>query len=153
MKYKIGQYYDIPCAVFNENGKHMVVPVINHIHSDEKSGQDYLHYHSDNRFVSNKHVNSPSRYIPTRINLVEDIEFIGIRVRRRRFYREDQTAITNSTLVLGNMKKTACITNGKCPHTGYDLSEIESVNGIIKCPLHGLTFDSKTKRLITSKIT
>jgi nitrite reductase/ring-hydroxylating ferredoxin subunit len=38
--------------------------------------------------------------------------------------------------------------NGKCPHKGIDLSNIEAEDGVITCPLHGLRFSEETKEII-----
>lgn len=52
-------------------------------------------------------------------------------------------AITNVKL------KHKCIHKGKCPHRGYDLSQVNpDRDGKITCPLHGLQFDALTKKLL-----
>ena len=44
--------------------------------------------------------------------------------------------------------KHKCIHKGKCPHRGYDLSNVDPIDNQIHCPLHGLIFDAETKKII-----
>ncbi len=55
---------------------------------------------------------------------------------------------TSIDLIAKSKLKHKCIHKGKCPHRGYDLTDVKPINGIITCPLHSLRFNSKTKLLI-----
>lgn len=129
-----------------------IFPIINHLHSDRENGQDYKHYHVDYRFVDLKkdenyliakkrhkhHLFAPhSRYDLRKEEIWyrEDykIEYYPLKCYRQEFHGTAGDT-TKSKL------KHRCIHKGKCPHRGYDLSQVVPVNGIITCPLHGLKF-------------
>ena len=118
------------------------------MHPHKEIGMDEPHYHADNRFIryventtiiNNKHskhiflsedcdeseVKGNLQYLPLPV-INEDIKFIISLKEIKKF-------------------KGKCVKNNKCPHQGYDLCQVKSLNGKIKCPLHGLTFDEKTK--------
>jgi len=60
---------------------------------------------------------------------------------------------THVDLIKKSKLKHNCIYKGKCPHRGFDLSNTKPTiddNGesVIRCPLHSLKFNAKTKQLI-----
>lgn len=151
---KKGELYLVPCITREENDVVYVTPVINHPHNDIENGQKETHYHADFRFIKHKNDgeiptvrNKHSKYYiaehirPTKKH--GKIEYFVLPVINEKF-----AAITPSSYIKKSKLKHKCIHKGKCPHRGYDLSQVPDENGIIQCPLHGLKFDSKTKKLI-----
>ncbi len=121
-----------------------IVPLINHLHSDRENGQEKPHYHVDTRY-SDK-VFPYDRIFPHRLSENESIEY-------RWLYKtsEEFQGITPVGLIRKSKLKHKCIHKGKCPHRGFDLSNIEpDKDNIIRCPLHGLEFDGTTKQMITN---
>lgn len=147
---KVGQYFLVPCIVKREYERLFITPVINHPHNDKENGQHEIHYHADYRFV--KHYNDSS--FPTPINnhsahvyihkirpqekVHGDLEYFILPVINESF-----TGITPVKEIAKSKLKHKCIYKGKCPHRGYNLSQVEPINGIITCPLHGLQFNKE----------
>ena len=152
---KVGEQYLVPCIVKRLDELMYITPVINHPHTDRENGQNYIHYHADYRFVKhNKAGNLPhiqnthSKHIYVNNNrpvlgIDGQLEYYILPV-----INEEFAAITPITFIQNSKLKHNCIYKGKCPHRGFDLSQVPSKNGIITCPLHGLKFDEKTKNLI-----
>lgn len=168
---KKGEVFLVPCIVRTEriekdeqeiwmdlnNGssvtKRFICPIINHPHNDVENGQRGIHYHLDYRFF--KHNNDddfPSVPKNQSYNLAifdvrprpehGQIEYIALPV-----INEEFTGTTPTAFIQNSKLKHKCIHKGKCPHRGYDLSQVKSKNGIIKCPLHGLQFIEETGEL------
>lgn len=123
-----------------------IIPLINHPHSDVENGQKEVHYHADTRYngiqphLKNYRVNiSKSRPIEGEF---ETRWFDLIR------YFETYAARTPPELIKKSKLKHKCVHKGKCPHRGFDLSNITPVDGVITCPLHSLRFDEKTLEII-----
>lgn len=144
-------------------------PIINHLHHDKENGQDYYHYHVDYRFTILKDeeaiipakLHSMHSFAPTsRYNLLSESQFT-LREDYTKGYvleyysltclRVQQAGITHPINVTRSVLNYDCIHKGKCPHRGYDLSQEVPVNGIITCPLHGLKFNAKTKKLLKTQ--
>lgn len=135
-----------------------VLPLYNHPHNDIENGQEEIHYHQDTRYdeaVKNSSKFSSFRNGRIVLPLLEG-EFLAYRELNKVREKEDFTTpirfINNSKL------KHKCIHKGKCPHRGYDLTNVKPLYDkeydkyVIKCPLHGLKFDLTTKELINFKI-
>lgn len=151
---KIGEKFLVPCIVReidNINNYNLIItPIINHPHSDKENGQKEVHYHTDYRFLKhendgefptiiNKHRNH--LYSPNIRPILKDderIEYIVLPV-----INEDFKGITPVELISKSKLKYKCIHKGKCPHRGYDLSQVKPINGVITCPLHSLKFNEK----------
>jgi len=146
-----GQNYLVPCLVKTEDKMLYITPIINHPHTDTENGQDYIHYHVDYRFVKHQ----SNGVFPFVINNHSQHHFVkDIRVQEKihgeleyfvlPLINEDFAGITPVSFILNSKLKHKCIHQGKCPHKGYDLSQVKAVDGTITCPLHGLRFDSIT---------
>jgi len=155
---KTGEMYLVPCFVREDLSieKLFVTPVINHPHSDKENGQIGTHYHADYRFIKHK----ADSDFPTVINkhskhvFAENVRPIDELSGKLEYYvlpvvNEDFTGITPVDLISKSKMKHKCIHKGKCPHRGYDLSQVKAIDGKITCPLHGLEFDAVTKELLT----
>jgi hypothetical protein len=169
---KKGEIYLVPCLVKKEitptdeqslwldiktdNAiKIHILPIINHPHNDKENGQPETHYHLDYRFI--KHKNNHN--FPTIINK-HSKHIFGSQVRplpnfgELYYYplpviNEHFSGVTGYELIRNSKLKHKCIHKGKCPHRGYDLSQVKpNEKGVITCPLHGLEFNSN-KELIT----
>lgn len=171
---KLGEKYLVPCIVrkeeyqggFIDDGfgymapnyktRTYITPVINHPHSDRENGQNYVHYHVDFRFIKTENgrvVNNHSNHFFVESARPQDhihgeIEYVVLPVVNEQF-----DGITSVEHIKNSKLKHKCIHKGKCPHRGYDLSQVPSVDGIITCPLHGLKFDSETKVLLNENKT
>jgi hypothetical protein len=165
-----GEKYLVPCIVredyqemiydetdlfldnkdFNSHIKRIyVTPIINHPHNDIENGQPEIHYHVDYRFLKHdgkgnfpKVRNKHSRYFfCEKIRPQEKLDGV-IKYFVMPVINEDFVGITPVDFISKSKLKHKCIHKGKCPHRGYDLSQVNAVDGIIKCPLHGLEFDT-----------
>lgn len=126
-----------------------ITPVINHPHNDKENGQSEAHFHIDYRFL--KHKNDGN--FPTVINK-DSKYYFGLEVRPQKelhgelqyflmpVVNEDFVGVTDLDLIAKSKLKHNCIYKGKCPHRGYDLSQVKAIDGKIICPLHGLAFDA-----------
>lgn len=140
-----------PVVVFNEHV--FITPVINHPHNDRENGQPTPHYHVDYRFVRHQadarfptpvSHHSTHRYVENIRPLAPAVlEYILLPVINETF-----AGITPAGLISKSKLKHNCIYKGKCPHRGYDLSQVAPIDGVITCPLHGLQFDSATGQLL-----
>lgn len=128
--------------------KMYILPIINHPHNDIENGQPETHYHLDYRFI--KHKNDGN--FPT-VKNNHSSHIFGSEVRPESNFgsleyfllpviNEEFKGITPVEMINKSTLKHKCIHKGKCPHRGYDLSQVEAdENGIVTCPLHGLIFD------------
>lgn len=160
-----GETFLVPCIVrkedfiYNEDWidddnkigkkKLFVTPVINHPHNDKENGQIETHYHVDYRFlkhngignfptVRNKH---SKYYFCEHIRPQEKLHGI-IKYFVMPVINEEFAGITSVSLIQKSKLKHNCIHKGKCPHRGYDLSQVKAIDGKITCPLHGLEFNA-----------
>lgn len=155
----VGEVLNVLCIITkSDNGEELyVTPVINHPHTDKESGQFETHYHTDTRFVFKKRNRIGIRLRGGRIfkdcdgyrqtlDKYRTLERIALTVRR-----SIEEAPTHESIIskAKSKLKNKCIKNGKCPHRGYDLSQVEPTpEGVLICPLHSLKFNAVTKRLI-----
>lgn len=152
---------DVP----NFKKKLEITPIINHPHSDKENGQKEIHFHADYRFIKTQKDTKGKE-----TNIIKNTHSNhhwgrNIRPYLNDLQKEDQTIkyfllpvvnifnkdITPSIYIKNSKLKHKCIHKGKCPHRGYDLSQVKSKNGIITYPLHGLKFNEQTKKLINEK--
>lgn len=138
--------------------KMYVLPIINHPHNDKENGQPETHYHLDYRFL--KHNNTGN--FPT-IKNKHSTHIFGSEIRPTQDFggleyfllpviNEEFKGITPVKMIGKSKLKHKCIHKGKCPHRGYDLSQVKAdKNGIKTCPLHGLKFNKKGN-IVTDKV-
>lgn len=150
-----GVCYSVPCIVKERSERLYITPVINHPHDDKENGQNEIHYHVDYRFVKHKNnsnfptvINRHSKHyfvetIRPQEKLDGELEYFVLPV-----INEEFTGITPLDLISKSKLKHKCIYKGKCPHRGYDLSQVKAINGKITCPLHGLEFNAKNGNLL-----
>lgn len=128
-----------------------ILPVINTPHSDKENGQNEIHYHADNRFIDrakiapkrNKKVEKVFSTNQRPIKTKEEIKYIPLKVITELHYGN-----TPVELISKSKLKHKCIHKGKCPHRGADLSQVKPIDGILTCPLHGLKFNERTKKIV-----
>lgn len=116
-----------------------VIPLIDHLHNDKENGQEDAHYHVDSRYTN---LNPLTRKYPKYFGKNEKLEYRDL--PRLSIEYKGNTPIE---FISKSTFKHKCIHKGKCPHRGFDLTNIEVVDGVITCPLHGLKFDAITKQL------
>jgi|GEM_PF-2155222 len=150
-----------------------IIPLINHLHTDFENGQYEPHYHADFRFIKTEihrekysvlEQRLDSKYaniyefsqsvldLITRTRIVPKsnyrFEYRNLRVINRYEDHNFENFSTSTFLIKNSKLIHKCIHKGKCPHKGYDLSQVPEIDGVITCPLHSLQFDAKTKQLI-----
>jgi hypothetical protein len=153
---QLGVVYLVPCIVRYEEKKWYITPVINHPHNDVENGQIETHYHVDYRFVKHKN-DSPFPWVVNKHSkhyFVESLRPVKTLSHKLEYFalpmvNEDFTGITSPSFIANSKLKHKCIHKGKCPHRGYDLSQVKPKDGVITCPLHGLQFNAETKQLLT----
>jgi hypothetical protein len=141
-----GEIVRVPCVVSKDGTR--ITPVINTPHSDKENGQNYIHYHADNRFIIVKIKNGVPVYkckiegakvfydcdfYRQVLDETNSLQWFNIRV-----VRSNETRHTPVNMISKSKLKRDYEKNGKCPHRGHDLSQTECVDGIKTCPLHGL---------------
>ena len=133
--------------VQNFNNIYSIVPLIDHPHSDRENGQEEIHYHVDTRyFGEQEHLrNYKLSTGHTRITkYIYKLDYFNLKK-----YDDEIKAITKVSLIKNSKLKHKCIHKGKCPHRGFDLTNIApDKDGVITCPLHGLKFDKDSKKII-----
>jgi len=121
--------------------KQKIIPLIDHPHSDKENGQKEIHYHVNSLYVDNY----PLEFrisLPLKENQKLEYRYLK-KVRNIEIFSTTVKLISKSKL------KHKCIHKGKCPHRGFDLSNIKpDENGIITCPLHSLMFDTNNNNKI-----
>jgi hypothetical protein len=145
---KIGETYLVPCLIIRDSKGEIsaFTPVINNPHNDVENGQPEVHYHMDYRFIKTEHKDDiiddrpgfKSAKPRVRKGVNGELEWHILPVVSEDIGYGALFAIRYSTF------KHKCIHKGKCPHRGYDLSQVTPVDGLIRCPMHGLEFYAKT---------
>lgn len=143
--------YQVKCAIItreiinSDKLLTIIVPLVNLLHNDKESGQEYYHYHSDARYDGPQphldHLFDGKYKVacqPSRINL--DAEFKTFPLIK---YRDEIGAHTDVRLLNRDSIKCNHLIDDKCPHKGYDMSEIKADKDGNKTCLHGLKFNSK----------
>ena len=163
-----GEKFLVPCLVERERvaldeeelwldltskstkSKLYISPVINHPHNDKENGQTNIHYHLDYRFIKHNNdglfptiQNKHSKHIFGKDTRLEqgygNLEYFLLPVINTEF-----SGVTPVNMIKKSKLKHKCIYKGKCPHRGYDLSQVKAdKDGIKTCPLHGLKFNKK----------
>lgn len=150
---KKGEIYLVPCVVKSEGDVCFIDPIIYHAHNDIENGQMERHFHLDYRFIKtdeNGHtINRHSRQIWGHTFRPHQKDSNKIYWHQLPVINEKFAGITDVKLISKSKLKHKCIVKGKCPHRGFDLSQVNHVDGVITCPLHGLRFDEKTKQLLS----
>jgi hypothetical protein len=148
-----GERLLVPCLVKEYFDTIYITPIINHPHNDRENGQEEIHYHTDYRFVKfdkngaikrehSRHCFADEFRPQPIIN--GDLEYFILPVINEIFF-----GATAVGLIKKSKLKHKCIHKGKCPHRGYDLSQVRpDEDGIITCPLHGLKFNAETGELL-----
>ena len=135
------------CISYNPNNnlKKVIIPLINHLHDDLESGQIIPHYHADTRYYGKQ-------------DLVKyEVGYPYIRIPENQYeldwfmlekHSDNYQGITNKSVIESCKLNGNKIIDNKCVHKGFDLSNIKDNNGVITCPLHGLQYSIKTKKLV-----
>ena len=140
---KVGEWLLVPCITRIERvdktedelwldhspDAHSVVheycPIVNLPHDDIESGQKEKHYHIDDRFdrVGDWEIRLP----------IQKLTYKALQVKRTEILSR-----TSVGLIKHSRLDHECLKRNRCPHKGYDLSQVQEVNGRKLCPLHGL---------------
>jgi hypothetical protein len=133
----------------------IVIPLYNHPHTDKENGQFEVHYHRDFRYQAE---NLDNYYGNSRVSLpLEENQKLEFRELSK--ISDVHTGITPTFFIKKSKLKHKCIHKGKCPHRGFDLTNVTPIlegigreaREVITCPLHGLKFDKATKKLINNE--
>lgn len=134
----VGEVLLVPCIVFTDiDGGDRATPVLWPPHRDEHDGQMERHFHVDTRF-DGFYMNGlarPQLFPGTRL------EWRPLEVKRTQI-----EGTTDVAFITGAIKHLACnaIVNGRCPHKGFNMNQVEAVAGVKTCPLHGMRFNAFT---------
>lgn len=155
----VGELYEVPCAALRwDDGRVYHIPVIDHFHADAQFGFPDKHYHIDGRFemeprmrhqlkVADGHTSS---VIVQRCSLYE---LMGISKRLvkctgtvtgLRLPESGDNAALYQTWY-DNYVGRDC-RGRRCPHFGTEMLETD---GRLVCPLHHLTADAHSLKIIS----
>lgn len=138
-----------------------VMPIIDHLHNDVENGQRARHYHGDGRVLdiqnmlpphfSIRHAQTSRIFVDNDGKLKEP--FGWTKPVLAWLYLDVDISKTGSgattlDLISKSKFKHKCIHKGKCPHRGYDLSNVPAIDGVITCPLHSKKFNAETGEMI-----
>ncbi len=125
-----------------------MVPVIGHLHNDP--GQEAPHYHIDLRYAEPWMTARFGSRIPVTPEIQSEVWLFKMRMDAT---DSDYIGTTNPDLVQKSEISCDHLIKGHiCPHRGFDLSTVEPVDGVLTCPLHGLQFCAKTKKLLNKTL-
>ncbi len=145
-----------------------LIPVYDHPHNDRENGQADIHYHIDTRFKVPNELLYKYKLAPNDIARIYDVveflkyitKFLGTtnvwtdnKIKHHKLVCTSlrESVMTPTKYISKSKLKHQCIHRGKCPHRGYDLTQIPPIDGVITCPLHGLKFNSITKEIIKTE--
>lgn len=163
---EIGSYYWVPCAEIMmpaPDGRIYYIPVFDHLHADAQFGFPDQHYHIDGRFAMDPRMKHQFHLKDghTAAVIVPDVtsgySFLSIAVQKIKCERletglsmpenptEKQQAKINQyeTWYKGFIGKSCA--GRKCPHFGTAMLE---TNGFLVCPMHKLTADPLSFKVI-----
>ncbi len=147
MNYITGKEYIVDCIFAYPLGD---TPVIGIAHRDPELGVDTIHYHIDDRFVSDDDLR---KYYPFKniVPIVEQDECLDRRFKLKKMcYRSINRSFKNGGELTKMQKFRDKLKSDSfkldmnckiCPHRNILLEKIKSKGGIITCPMHGLKFD------------
>jgi hypothetical protein len=161
---KVGELYNVPCAeIVMEQGRNYFIPVIGNLHNDTAFGFPHEHYHIDGRFQldprTRHHFNLNEGYTSAVIlpgekkdYLFKGIvarEMLCIRVQTGLAIPKEPTERQRPKVELYRAWYESFLghqcAGRKCPHLGTEMLES---NGRLVCPLHNLTADIGTGKII-----
>lgn len=150
----IGQAYLVP-TVFGQ-WHHLLRdwPVIGLKHDDiEHLNFEHVHYHLDTRFLRvSKDLLRNAQYQP--LHKLNSVPLGPVKLARRTCLREPQPFHGPAVFTgpfQGAFAGRQC-GKGKrgwvCPHKHFPLGSIKAIDGVLKCPLHGLRIDAHTGKCL-----
>ena len=163
MELVLGQIYEQSCAIVKTfDGKEYAIPVFAHLHADPQFGFPHEHYHIDGRFYMEPRMYHQYHLQHGFTNAVikregQEPKFLRIEVRQVRCIRKE-TGLSFPTNPTDRQRdnlenydrwyetyiEKSC--QGKrCPHYGTEMLE---KNGLLVCPMHHLTADVQTLKII-----
>ncbi|WEA01708.1 hypothetical protein [Mucilaginibacter sp. SJ] len=165
MEFKIGQKYEVDCAVleWKEDGIIYYVPVFDHLHADPQFGFEYEHYHIDGRFEMHPRVrhwfNIKYGYTLTVIvkhdmgsynfkgiiqqSLKCEWERTGLLFIKQPKEKQRENLKSYETWYESFVGRSC--KGRRCPHYGTEMLEN---NGQLVCPMHHLTADLLTEKVM-----
>jgi hypothetical protein len=164
----VGKYYQVPCAEINMNGDGQTfpIPVFNHLHADPQFEFHHKHFHIDGRFEIHPRmvhefnitdgytaaVIVPESGAPYKFRGLEHRELKCIRLHTGLKVPDVPTADQQPKVDRYNSWYYGFIgvvcAGRKCPHFG---TEMLAKDGLLVCPLHNLTADLHSLKIIARK--
>lgn len=125
------------------------IPIIGHLHNDP--GQEAPHYHIDYRYAEEWMLKKFGPRIPVPPEISDEVWVSESDMEPTRL--DGYIGTTHPDLVQKSEISCNHLIKGHiCPHRGFDLSTVEPVDGVLTCPLHGLQFCAKTKKLLNKTL-
>ncbi|MBD1385834.1 hypothetical protein IDJ75_11135 [Mucilaginibacter rigui] len=163
--YTTGETYEVPCAelIFPPDRRVYYIPIIDHLHADVQFGFPDKHYHIDGRFEIDPRMRQHFRIVEGFTNCVivpdekNNYTFKKITTRIVKCIcpttglsfpehpNEKQQAKLGLYQVWYQSYLGKICEGKRCPHFGSEMIEI---NGRLVCPLHNLTADLETLKII-----
>jgi hypothetical protein len=151
----IGQIYLVPTVFGQWNHLFRDWPVIGLKHDDiEHINFEKIHYHLDTRFLRvSKDLLEGAPYRP--LHERNNVPLRPLKFARRTCIREPLSFNGPSHFTVKFEAAFAGKQCGKgkrgwvCPHKYFPLGSVKAIDGVLKCPLHGLRIDAETGKCLT----
>ncbi len=162
----VGRHYLVPHVLYKIpiTERECYVPVYPNYHVDTDFGVKLPHFHFDLRFTlpanfrhiftikNGNRTNSAAFKIKDNPYLNTIVSTDLIYLKRKCMFDFSCVAPvnplgnypTNYSVFCDKFKDSNIKKTMKCPHHGFDLKQAPVIDGVVKCPLHGLCFDIKT---------
>ncbi|UOE52599.1 hypothetical protein MTO98_16095 [Mucilaginibacter sp. SMC90] len=163
MEIEPGRCYERPCAIVRtSDGREYAIPVFDHLHADPQFGFPHKHYHIDGRFYMEPRMGHEYRLHAGHTSAVirpgnETPKFLRIETRilpcvqtqTGLTFPETPTKSQSDNLERYEQWYASYIGKScagkRCPHFG---TEMLDKDGRLVCPMHELTADPDTMRVV-----
>jgi len=164
----VGKYYLVRCVLStDEFPEHLKGwrPVIGEKHEDKEIGVEFEHYHYDVRFfyewqLGSYYKRDATKEAATLISVYStkkrqsEIEYRRRRCNRRMpdFPLTHNAKKSHIAVKLEEIYKDVELKCMKCPHRGFDLTQLPVKDGVVICNGHGLAWNVKTGKMIPREV-
>lgn len=158
---RVGKVYIVPCVKRISDNLKIPILIPGHYAEDRYNS---FHYHIDTRFAKRqvKAAFVDMYYLSVGANdCFYPIDTPMICIRKQKYPNLSPKLVNIFTSLqddINQFQNGLCkkyqkahldLSCKKCPHQGTDLDSIPIIDGKIKCPSHGLTFDAQTGKVLS----